>query len=382
MNAELMFKEMFVNPRIEKCIELIKANDLDAVVLNPGKSLTYLSDLHFHLMERPTVLFITHDGQIALVLPELEKGKLTGDAAEFQAFTYGDDPGTWHTAFEHMAAALHLETGRVGVEPEHLRFLELQYLNAVFGGVDFIDGSKVFGALRLNKDAEEVAKMRQAAIIAQEALLATLRNLSAGVMEKAVANELVIQLLRAGSNPELPFEPIVAFGENSANPHAVPTDRALKPGDLILIDWGASFDGYLSDITRTFTFGEVDEELLRIGEIVRQANHAGRHAGKAGVSAGTVDHAARAVIEAAGYGEAFFHRTGHGLGMEAHEAPYIYAENDQILSPGMTFTVEPGIYLPGKGGVRIEDDVVVTADGLQSLTDLPREVLPVENFIR
>jgi Xaa-Pro dipeptidase len=174
----------------------------------------------------------------------------------------------------------------------------------------------------------------------------------------------------------------VAFGENSANPHAVPTDRVLKSGDLILIDWGASFDGYLSDITRTFTFGEVDEELLRIGEIVRQANHAGRHAGAAGVPAGTVDRAARAVIEAAGYGPAFFHRTGHGLGMEPHEAPYIYAENDQILSPGMTFTVEPGIYLPGKGGVRIEDDVVVTADGLQSLTDLPREVLPVENFIR
>lgn len=371
-----------MNTRIEKCVELIKAHDLAGVALNPGQSLIYLSGLHFHLMERPTVLIITREGETAVILPELEKGKLTGDAAEFQAFTYGDDPASWHTAFEQASAALKLETGRVGVEPEHLRFLELHYLNSAFRGVDFINGSEVLGALRLNKDADEIARMRQAVIIAQEALLATLWTLHTGITEKAAANELIVQLLRAGSDPDLPFEPIVAFGENSANPHAVPTHRALKPGDLILVDWGASFEGYLSDITRTFTFGEVDGELLRIGEIVRQANQAGREAGAPGLAAGVVDRAAREVIEAAGYGPAFFHRTGHGLGMEPHEAPYIYAENDLTLTPGMTFTVEPGIYLPGKGGVRIEDDVVVTGDGLQSLTDLPREVLAVESFIR
>ncbi len=207
------------------------------------------------------------------------------------------------------------------MELEHLRFLEVQYLNAAFLGVDFIDGSEVFGVLRLNKDDEEVAKMRHAAMIAQEALLATLRTLHIGITEKEVANELIVQLLRAGSDPNLPFEPIVAFGENSANPHAVPTDRALTPGDLVLIDWGASFDGYLSDITRTFTFGGVDEEFRQIGEIVHQANQAGRKAGASGLAAGVVDRAARAVIESAGYGPNFFHRTGHGLGMEPHEAP-------------------------------------------------------------
>ena len=371
-----------MNTRIQKCVELIKANDLAGVVLNPGQSLTYLSGLHFHLMERPTVLIITHKGETAVILPELEKGKLTGDAAQLQAFTYGDNPASWHTAFEQAASTLKLETGRVGVEPGQLRFLELQYLNAAFPGVDFLDGSEVFAALRLNKDEEEIAKMRRAALIAQEALLATLPTLRLGVTEKVVANELIVQLLRAGSDPNLLFEPIVAFGENSANPHAVPTDRALTPGDLVLTDWGASFDGYLSDITRTFTFGGVEDELQQIGKIVLRANQAGRAAGAAGLAAGVVDRAARAVIEEAGYGLNFFHRTGHGLGMAPHEAPYIYTENDQILTPGMTFTVEPGIYLPGRGGIRIEDDVVVTADGLQTLTDLPREVLPVEDFIR
>jgi Xaa-Pro dipeptidase len=236
-------------------------------------------------------------------------------------------------------------------------------------------------ALRLYKDADEVAKMRKAAQIAQDALLATLKTIRPGMTEKAIASELVVQLFRAGSDPEMPFAPIVALGENSANPHAVPTERELRPGDLLLVDWGASFEGYFSDITRTFTYGEVDPELHKIGEVVLASNRAGLEAGGAGIEAGAVDRAARSVILEAGYGPAFIHRTGHGLGMEAHEAPYIFAENDLILEPGMTFTVEPGIYLPGKGGVRIEDDVVVSQDGLVSLTDMPRAVAPLEDFI-
>jgi Xaa-Pro dipeptidase len=154
----------------------------------------------------------------------------------------------------------------------------------------------------------------------------------------------------------------------------------LKQGDLLLIDWGANFEGYFSDITRTFTFGVVDPELLTIASIVLEANKAGRKAGKPGLEAGVVDQATRLVIDSAGYGDAFTHRTGHGLGMEAHESPYIFGESTQTLEVGMTFTVEPGIYLPGKGGVRIEDDVVVTGTGLESLTDYSRQVLSVDRL--
>lgn len=370
-----------MNDRMNKLLAAMAAHELAAVALNPGPSLTYLSGLHFHLMERPTLLIVTCTGKTAIILPELEKGKLQGIAADFQAFSYGDDPAAWPAAFSAAGKYLQFQSGKLGVEATRLRFLEMQYLQAALPGVALVDGSAAFAALRLNKDADEIQKMKRAAVIAQEAILATLRTVRAGMTEKAMANELVIQLLRAGSDPDLPFQPIVALGENSANPHAVPTERALRPGDLLLVDWGAGFEGYLSDITRTFTFDEVDPELARIGEIVREANRAGREAGKSGLAAGSVDGAARAVIAGAGYGHAFTHRTGHGLGMEAHESPYIYAENDQILTLGMTFTVEPGIYLPGKGGVRIEDDVVVTAEGLESLTDLPRTVLPLEDFI-
>jgi Xaa-Pro dipeptidase len=141
-----------------------------------------------------------------------------------------------------------------------------------------------------------------------------------------------------------------------------------------VIDWGASYEGYVSDLTRTFAIGEIDVEFKRIAEIVLQANEAGREAGKPGSPAKVVDFAARSVIETTGYGQYFTHRTGHGLGMEGHEPPYMRGDNEQILQPGMTYTVEPGIYLPGRGGARIEDNLVITEYGAESLSDLPREL--------
>ncbi len=370
-----------MNERLEKLTGLTGKIGLEGAAINPGPTLIYLTGLSFHLMERPTLLLVTKAGGGVIILPRLEKGKLEGKDDLFQSFTYDDDPATWHGAFEKAVETLNISNGKIGVEPTRLRFLELSYLKAVMPTLDFVDASEVFSTLRMNKDEEEIQKMKKAASIAQNAMLATLRKIRSGMTEKEVANELLIQLLRAGGDPEMPFAPIVAIGDHSANPHAVPTDRKLQRGDLLLMDWGASYEGYFSDITRTFTFGDVDPELKEISHVVLEANTAARNAGKPGIAAGTIDRAARSVISNAGFGEYFIHRTGHGLGMEAHEAPYIFAENDLILSPGAVFTIEPGIYLPGKGGVRIEDDVVITEDGLESLTDMPRQVLPLESFM-
>ena len=193
-----------------------------------------------------------------------------------------------------------------------------------------------------------------------------------GMSEKEVAAELVLQIFRRGSGVELPFQPIVATGPNSANPHAFPTERKLAKGDLLVIDWGANVDGYFSDLTRTFGVGEVNAEQEKLHSTVQEANTAALETAKPGVTCGDVDKAAREVIEKAGYGEYFVHRTGHGLGMEGHEEPYIRAGNPMPLEPGMTFTIEPGIYVPGENGVRVEDDVVVTEEGLLSLSDMSR----------
>jgi Xaa-Pro dipeptidase len=166
----------------------------------------------------------------------------------------------------------------------------------------------------------------------------------------------------------------VASGENGALPHAFVTDRKIQPGELITIDWGASVDGYFSDITRTYAMGKVDEELRRAYEAVRAANQAGREAAaRPGASGHLVDGAARHVITQAGFGEYFVHRTGHGLGLEGHEEPDMKAGEKMTLEPGMTFTVEPGVYLPGKGGVRIEDNVAIVEGGAETMTTLPRE---------
>jgi Xaa-Pro dipeptidase len=231
----------------------------------------------------------------------------------------------------------------------------------------------------LKKDASEVEKMRKAVVIAQDALKAVIPLIKIGMTEKELESELVMQLFKHGSASELPFAPIVCAGPNSANPHAAPSERKLQPGDMLIVDWGAAYDGYFSDLTRSFAIGEMDAEFQKIHKTVQEANAAGRAAGKPGVPAANVDKAARSVIEKAGYGEYFRHRTGHGLGMEVHEDPYMRGDNMQFLEVGMTYTVEPGIYLAGRNGVRIEDNMVITEKGADSLSDMERELVVVGN---
>jgi Xaa-Pro dipeptidase len=170
---------------------------------------------------------------------------------------------------------------------------------------------------------------------------------------------------------------LIQTGPNGANPHAGAGDRALHQGDTLIMDFGMTLDDYSSDITRTIVVGGLDEEMSRVYAAVQAANAAGRAAAKPGVTCEAVDKAARDVIEATGFGQYFTHRTGHGLGLEGHEPPYIVGGNTLVLQPGMTFTVEPGIYIPGKGGVRIEDNVVITEGGCESLTTFTRDLVIV-----
>ena len=360
--------------RYARLQELLKVGGFNATVINPGSTLTYLTGLHFHLMERPTLLICCAGRQPVLILPELELSKASTSTIPVSPFTFGDDPSTWPEVMRRALKSLDLESGKIAVEPTRLRFLEIDYLQKAAPRLDFINGESVFNSLRVQKDAGEIRSMRKAVEIAQNALTATLPSIHAGVTEAEIASRLTIELQKAGSATELPFQPIVASGPNSANPHAGPTSRKLEMGDLVVIDWGATFEDYCSDLTRTFAIGHLSDELRKIYETVKDANQAGRSAGQPEIEAGEIDQAARAVIESAGYGQFFTHRTGHGLGMEGHETPYMFGANKQILTTGMVYTVEPGIYLPGKGGVRIEDDVVVTANGCESLSDFPREL--------
>ena len=363
--------------RLEQLRTAMKQAGLDAVALNPGPTFTYLAGVNFHLMERPIVMIVTQEGNPALVLPEFELTKAAQIPYKVSSFTYAENPAEWDSAFRAAAVAAKLDGKKIGVEPRQMRLLEFRYVLSGAPAADFPDASEALASLRLRKDESEVAAMRKAVQIAQTALETLLPTIHVGQTEKELASALTMALLKQGSDSEMPFAPIVCAGPNSANPHATPTDRKIQRGDLLLVDWGATYDGYISDLTRTFAVGEIDAEWVKIAGIVLEANAAGRAAGKPGVPCANVDKAARGVIEAAGYGKYFTHRTGHGIGMEGHEEPYIRDDNMRMLYPGMAYTVEPGIYLEGRGGVRIEDNVVVTKTEVDVLSDMPRELRSV-----
>jgi Xaa-Pro dipeptidase len=252
--------------------------------------------------------------------------------------------------------------------------LELRLLQSSLPYSTFDDADALFAELRMYKDEIEFNFLQEAVDMAQDAMRLLLQEIKVGMTEKEIASMLVQNSFKLGSEAELPFSPIVASGPNSANPHATPTDRKIQHGDLLLIDWGVNVNGYFSDLTRTFSIGDPSPQQTEIYNIVHEANQAAHAAVKPGIIAGEVDKAARDVIEQAGYGEYFITRTGHGLGMQVHEPPYIRPDNEIILKPGMVFTIEPGIYLPDQEGVRIEDDVIVTEDGIHSFSDMSREM--------
>lgn len=362
--------------RRKRLVQLLDAYGLQGIALMPGPSLFYLTGFRFHLMERPILALFTVEGKAALIAPELERPRTEGFFPGY-LFYYGEDPRRWPEVFHQALKAVGLTRARVGVEPTRLRFRELRLLETAAPRATWEEATEVLAELRTRKDEGEVEHIRRAVAVAEAALKATLAVVRPGMTEQEVAAELVLQLLRHGSEPELPFPPIVASGPNSANPHAMPTDRVLQPGDLVLIDWGARVEGYVSDLTRVFVLGEPRPEWLRWTRLVEEAQAAACAVARPGVPAGEVDRAARQVLEEAGYGPHFLHRTGHGMGLEAHEPPYLYGENTRLLEPGMVFTIEPGLYFPGHGGVRIEDDVVVTTQGCRVLSTLPRGLQPI-----
>jgi Xaa-Pro aminopeptidase len=264
----------------------------------------------------------------------------------------------------------------LGLEAESVSWAQQRrYAAEVFGGAELVPTEGLVEELRRVKDAGEVAHMAEAARIADEALAAVRPLLAEGRSEREIALALDTEMRRRGADGSS-FETIVASGPNGAKPHARPTDRRVAPGELVVIDFGALVDGYCSDMTRTLCVGEPAGAMeRRMVEVVAASQRAGVAAVAAGVPGRDVDEACRRVISDAGWGDAFLHGTGHGVGLEIHEAPRVASTSADVLAAGHVVTVEPGVYLAEHGGVRIEDTVVVTDDGCQVLTNAPKELL-------
>ncbi len=261
----------------------------------------------------------------------------------------------------------------VGFEADHITWAESQDWTAALDGAP-IATKLIVAQLRSVKDEAELARMRAAAAVVDEVLADVLGLLRVGTTEAQLALALDDGIRARGADGPA-YETIVAAGPNSALPHASPSRRVFEEGDLVVVDVGAEVEGYRSDMTRTFAIGECPPKAREIVAVVAEAQAAGVAAVKAGIEASAIDEVCRSIITDAGFGEAFSHGTGHGVGLDIHELPAVRRANTAILLPGQVITVEPGIYLPGFGGVRIEDSVVVTESGCHPLTHSPKIAL-------
>ena len=262
---------------------------------------------------------------------------------------------------------------KLGFEDGYMTVAQYRQLADAFT-CELVPAQGLLGALRAAKDEEEIALMTKAQRISEQALKEILKFLRPGVTETEVAAKLTYDMLRFGAE-KMSFDPIVASGPNGSLPHAVPSDRAIQSGEFVTMDFGCVYGGYCSDMTRTVAVGEPTEEMKKVYAVVLEAQLAGIAAEKAGVTGKSVDAAARRVIEDAGYGEYFGHSFGHSVGLEIHEAPNAGSTCEDVIPLGAAVSAEPGIYLPGKFGVRIEDVTIFTADGCVNLTKAPKDLI-------
>ena len=355
--------------RYEPFREVARSAALDAVALVPGANFSRLFGKEFHQNERPLLVVIPVTGSPAAVVPNLELASFEQVGFEGEVFDWRDQTG-YQAAFDEMLQKQPL--GSVGVEGQAMRVFVDQALRKASPGLAIHDAQQSISALRLHKNDEEIATIRKAIGISERALANTLNAVKVGMSERAIENILVQHLFAEGAE-DFAFSPIVAAAGNSARPHAHSReDYAIKPGDSLLIDFGARAGGLCADITRTFFVQHCSDARADVYQTVLAANLAGFAASRPGATAHDVDEATTAVLEASAYAERIRHKTGHGMGRDIHEDPYIMRGNDQVLEPGMVYTIEPGLYDLDDMGVRIEDDVLITADGCESLTSFDK----------
>jgi Xaa-Pro aminopeptidase len=359
--------------RLAQARSAIGAAGIDALLVTPGADLRYLTGYDAVPLERLTCLVVRAAGDPVLVVPTLERPAAEASPArslEIRDWGETDDPVA-------LVAALVRGARRVAVD-DHMWAEKVLRFRAAMPEVDQVLAGGVLGSLRMRKSPAEVAALRDAASAIDRVHARMGEWLRAGRTEADVAADVTTAILSEG-HARVDFV-IVASGPNGASPHHEVGDRVVRPGDPVVVDiGGTSAAGYCSDSTRTYAVGEPPpREFLDSYDVLLAAQQAAVEHVRPGVTAASVDAAARSVIEAAGLGDLFVHRTGHGIGMETHEQPYVVAGNDLDLEPGMAFSVEPGVYHPGRFGARIEDIVVVTADGAERLNLRPRELVVLQ----
>jgi Xaa-Pro aminopeptidase len=355
--------------RMDRARQEMTNRGVDVLLASLGSDLPYLTGYEAMPLERLTMAVVPGDGDPVLVVPELEAPRVRRVPGVFTVMPWGETEDAIRIVADVMGAAKRAMIG------DHTWAVFLLALQSALPQTVFQSARPLTEALRVIKESAEIELLRKAGASADSVAGLLAKRAFAGKTESQVSRE-VSGLLEANGTDVAGFA-IVASGPNGASPHHEPGDRVIEQGDAVVVDFGGTVGGYTSDTTRMFHVGEPSAKYLEVHEVVRAAQKAGVAAAGPGIAAQDVDRATRQVIADAGYGEFFIHRTGHGIGLDGHEDPYIIEGNDQILEPGMAFSIEPGIYLPGEFGVRIEDIVVCTEDGVDRMNQSSRQVAVV-----
>lgn len=359
------------NQRLDQFRERLASRGIDAALLTSPTALLYLTGFQSDPMERFLALWIPAVGdEVVLFVPELDAAKAL-KADNIGRIVPISDSGS---PYETLARECGSSPDHCGVEKKAISLHVGERLGELWSETRFHEVGGEIGAIIGRKSREEADLVRKAAKIANEAVEAALDDFRTGMTEREVAERILLHIRMLGGDGPA-FSPTVLAGVRSGLPHGETGDTLIREGDFLLIDMGVSYGDYLSDMTRTFLIGEGTKEQERMYETVKEANRRAIAAIRPGVPLSEIDEAARSWIAERGYGARFIHRVGHGLGMTIHEEPSIHGRNKDIVAPGMLFTIEPGIYVPGVGGVRIEDDIYVNDQGqTERLTGFSREL--------
>ena len=355
--------------KIKQIIQYLESQEIGGAVLSDPVTINYLSGFYSDPHERQMFLFIFKDREPLLFVPALEVERAQA-AVDFQVLGYVDSENPWQKMKEALKQA---SLSKLAVEFDNLILTKYHGLRQVFEEADFVNLTPFINHMRLIKSADEIEKMLVAGQFADQAVQSGFAAIAAGKTETDIIAEIEFEVKKLGL--EMSFDTMVLTGDNAANPHGIPGAHPIKQDALLLFDLGVMANGYASDMTRTVAVGQPDQFKKDIYQLTLEAQKAALDFIKPGVTAHEVDRAARQVIEKAGYGQYFNHRLGHGIGMDVHEFPSIMEGNDLVIEEGMCFSVEPGIYIPGKVGVRIEDCGYVTKDGFKLFTKTSKDLL-------
>lgn len=361
-----------MNHRLQKLQTWMKENEIEVSFVTSSENVFYLSGYYTNPHERLLALAVFQEKEPFLVCPGMEVHDAKRSGWGHEVIGYSDIDRPWELVLNSLQKRVNHVT-KIAIEKEHMNVERYEELSGLFPKANFVSAEEILRKLRMIKDAKELAIIEEACALADYAVEIGVSEIKEGKTELEILSAIEYELKKKGVS-EMSFATMVLTGANAASPHGNPGLTKVQKGDLVLFDLGVVVDRYCSDITRTVAFGDISDKQKEIYDTVLKSQLAAIEASKPGVTASEVDLTARKIITDAGYGEFFPHRLGHGLGISVHEYPSMTETNSLVLEEGMVYTIEPGIYVPDVAGVRIEDDVFITAEGVKVLTKFPKEL--------